>query len=259
VAVGPVEIPPATTLRNYEAGLKGSIAGARISYALSAFRIDQEDRLIFVSNPDAFFGSGLPDTIATTGQRYETRGIELTTRVRPHAGTNIDVNYGWLDATWAELLVDSVSGTLDLSGTTPTGVPAHVFSVGIDQSLHERVSLRLGVEAYSDYFVTQNNALKGGAYQLVNLGLTWRPAAWRLDQINLAVTNLLDREYYYCLARTIGPHWPSPGCRCSSACQPTGGSRVPASPLDDGVIAPLAPGVGAQHHHTRGRFATTAQ
>jgi outer membrane receptor protein involved in Fe transport len=59
------------------------------------------------------------------------------------------------------------------------------------------VSLRLGVEAYSDYFVTQDNTLKGGAYQLVNLGVTWRPATWRLDQINLAVTNLLDQEYYY--------------------------------------------------------------
>jgi hypothetical protein len=70
---------------------------------------------------------------------------------------------------WKELLV---TDTLDLSGTTPTGVPAHVFSAGIDQSLSARVSLRLGVEAYSDYFVTQDNTLKGGAYQLVNLGVT---------------------------------------------------------------------------------------
>jgi outer membrane receptor for ferric coprogen and ferric-rhodotorulic acid len=158
-----------TTLRNYEAGVKGSVGGTRLSYALSAFRIDQRDRLIFVSNPDAFFGSGLPDTIATTGQRYETRGVELTTRVRPRTGTSIDINYGWLDATWKELLV---TDTLDLSGTTPTGVPAHVFSAGNDQSLSARVSLRLGVEAYSDYFVTQDNTLKGGAYQLVNLGVT---------------------------------------------------------------------------------------
>jgi hypothetical protein len=89
--------------------------------------------------------------------------------VRPRTGTSIDINYGWLDATWKELLV---TDTLDLSGTTPTGVPAHVFSAGNDQSLSARVSLRLGVEAYSDYFVTQDNTLKGGAYQLVNLGVT---------------------------------------------------------------------------------------
>jgi hypothetical protein len=114
--------------------------------------------------------------------------------VRPRTGTSIDINYGWLDATWKELLV---TDTLDLSGTTPTGVPAHVFSAGNDQSLSARVSLRLGVEAYSDYFVTQDNTLKGGAYQLVNLGVTWRPATWRLDQINLAITNLLDQEYFY--------------------------------------------------------------
>jgi iron complex outermembrane receptor protein len=63
-----------TTLRNYEAGVKGNIAGSAVSYALSAYRIDQRDRLIFVSNPNFFFGSGLADTIATTGQRYESTG-----------------------------------------------------------------------------------------------------------------------------------------------------------------------------------------
>jgi outer membrane receptor protein involved in Fe transport len=49
-----------TTLRNYEAGVKGSVGGTRLSYALSAFRIDQRDRLIFVSNPDAFLDRVCP-------------------------------------------------------------------------------------------------------------------------------------------------------------------------------------------------------
>jgi len=200
-----------TTLRNYEVGLKGGLAAGRVSYGVSAFRIDQTDRLIFVNNPDAFFGSGIAQTIATTGQRYGSRGLEVTSKLRPATGTVVDVNYGWTDATWDELIIDTFSGPIDLSGTTPTGVPAHVFSAALDQALGQRLSLRFGVEAYSDYYFTQDNRLRGGAYRLVNGGLSWRPRAGALEQLHLAVTNLLDRDYFFLFGNRNQPTSAVPG------------------------------------------------
>ncbi|MEO1370636.1 MAG: TonB-dependent receptor, partial [Acidobacteriota bacterium] len=42
-----------TTLESVEVGTKGVVADGKLTYGLSLFSIEQEDRLVFVSNPDA--------------------------------------------------------------------------------------------------------------------------------------------------------------------------------------------------------------
>jgi outer membrane receptor protein involved in Fe transport len=74
-----------------------------------------------------------------------------------------------------------------------------MFSAGYDQRITGRLSARLGYEWYDEYFVTQDNAVRGGDYDLWNLRVTYRPGAWRIDAVNLAITNLFDNEYYYLL------------------------------------------------------------
>jgi outer membrane receptor for ferric coprogen and ferric-rhodotorulic acid len=200
-----------TTLRNYEGGLKGGAFGDRLSYSASFYAIRQENRLLFTSNPDAESDFTAPPNIATTGQRYHTQGLELTTRMRATRDTTVDVNYGYTDAEWKELVIPTFTGTVDLSGMTPVGVPAHTFMVGLDQRIAERVSTRVWWEHYADYYYTQDNAFKDGAYDLLNVGVTWRPAAWRIGQLNLSITNLLDEDYFFLFGTRDRPTYAVPG------------------------------------------------
>jgi iron complex outermembrane receptor protein len=185
--------------------------GDRLSYSASFYAIRQENRLLFTSNPDAESDFTAPPNIATTGQRYHTQGLELTTRMRATRNTTFDVNYGYTNAEWKELVIPTFTGTVDLSGTTPVGVPAHTFMVGMDQRIAERVSTRVWWEHYADYYYTQNNAFKGGAYDLLNLAVTWRPARWRIGQLNLSITNLLDEDYFFLFGTRDRPTYAVPG------------------------------------------------
>jgi outer membrane receptor protein involved in Fe transport len=185
-----------TTLRNYEVGFKGN-ATAGLSYALAGFFIRQTNRPIFLSNPAAAFDFTQPPNIVTTGQRYESQGIEISLRARAGRGTRLFANYSLIDAEWKELVVETYEGPVDLSGTTPQGVPRHVFSAGIEQRLGPVVEGRAWWESYSDYAITQDNSRTGGGYGLLNASLTWRPGRGALSGVSLTATNLLDEEYYY--------------------------------------------------------------
>jgi outer membrane receptor protein involved in Fe transport len=185
-----------TTLRNFEAGFKGN-ATDRLSYALAGFFIRQNDRPIFLSNPAAFEDFTQPPNIVTTGQLYESRGIEVSTRARVGERTSLFANYSLIDAEWKQLVVDTFEGPIDLSGNTPQGVPRHVFSAGIEQRFGRAFEGRAWWESYSDYFITQDNSRKGGGYGLLNAALTWRAGRGAFSGMTLTATNLLDEEYYY--------------------------------------------------------------
>ena len=65
-----VEAP--TTIDSFELGWKGRTADGRLEWETAVFYLEQDDRRIFVPNPDP----GGPPTLATTGQAYSSRGFE---------------------------------------------------------------------------------------------------------------------------------------------------------------------------------------
>lgn len=184
-----------TTLRNFELGTKGLVADGKLSYNLSLFAIEQEDRIVFVTNPEAFTDFTAPSTIATTGQRFESQGLEATAAYRFAPGSSLEARYSYVDAEWDELVVSTFSGPLDLSGTTPTGVPENIFYLEWRQRLGSRFDAGLSWELYDDYALTQDNNFEGGSYDLLNLSLSYRPDFAAIERIHLAVTNLLDEDY----------------------------------------------------------------
>jgi outer membrane receptor protein involved in Fe transport len=109
------------------------------------------------------------------------------------------------------LLIDVGAEPIDLSGTTPVGVPSHTWSIALDRRLRQNLSARVWWEYYSDYYVTQNNAFRGGAYGLLNAGGTWTPRAWGIAQVTVSVTNLLNHEYYYLFGDRARPTYAVPG------------------------------------------------
>lgn len=186
-----------TTLRNLELGTKGLVANGKLFYSLSLFSIEQDDRLVFVSNPEALTDFTAPPTIATTGQHFKSQGLEASATYRFSPGGRFETRYSYIDAEWDELVLDTFSGPLDLSGTAPTGVPENIVYLAWHQRFGDRLDASLSWELYDDYQITQVNNAEGGGYDLLNLSLAYRPDIAAIERVQLAVTNLLDDEYYF--------------------------------------------------------------
>lgn len=186
-----------TTLRSFEVGTKGLLAEGRFSYSLSLYSIDQKDRLIFLTNPEAFVDFTAPSTLVQTGQKYHSEGLELTAAWRNSRGGTFELRYGYVDAEWEELVIETFAGPVDLSGTAPTGVPENSLYLSWRQRFGDKLEGGLSWESYDDYFLTQNNLFRGGDYDLLNFTLALQTDLAALAQVQLAVTNVLDEDYFY--------------------------------------------------------------
>lgn len=187
-----------TTIDSFELGWKGETSERLLSWETALFYLEQKDRRIFVSNPDP---SG-PPTLATTGQEYSSRGLEASLTLRPTDQTSVLVNYTYLDPEWDELIIEGSFGApdTDYSGTTPQGVPENIIYAELSHSFVSWFSANLSYEWYDDYFVDLSNSVENGQYELVNLSATISPPGMENVELDLSITNLLDKEYYFYFA-----------------------------------------------------------
>ena len=199
-----------TTIDSYEIGWKGRTAKRNIEWETAVFYLEQQDRRIFVSNPDL---TG-PPTLATTGQKYSTRGLEAALRFRPTERTSGVLTYTYVDAEWDELIIAGSFGApdQDFSGVTPTGVPENMFYVELEHELASWVTARMTYEWYDDYYVDLSNSVKTGGYDLLGLSATFTAPNNDNVSVDVSITNLLDEEYYFYFggSRTMVTHV-SPG------------------------------------------------
>ena len=187
-----------TTIDSYELGWKGRADEGRFEWETAVFYLEQEDRRIFVSNPDL---TG-PPTLATTGQKYSSRGLELALRYRPTDRTRAVFNYTYLDPEWDELIIAGSFGApdQDFSGVTPQGVPENMFYVELEQEFASWVTARLTYEWYDDYFVDLSNSVSAGGYDLLGVSATFRMPDNDNISVDVSVTNALDEEYFFYFA-----------------------------------------------------------
>lgn len=183
-----------TTIDSFEIGWKGVAMRGRFEWEAALFYLQQRNRRIFVANPDPLG----PSSLATTGQKFSSRGIETSFRFYPIDGTKLTVNYTYLDPEWDELILSGFGGAVDLTGTDPTGVADHIVFVQLNQDITDWLSATATYEYSSDYQVTQaNNVAKRGAFDLVNLSATARIPGRDDFSLSLSVLNLFDNEYFY--------------------------------------------------------------
>ena len=182
-----------TTIDSFEIGWKGAALDGRFEWEAALFYLEQRDRRIFVENPDL---NG-PRSLATTGQKFSSRGLETSLRAYPTDRTKITVNYTYLDPEWDELVLSSSGGDIDLTGTDPTGVADHIVYAEINQTFTDWLSASATYEYYSDYQVTQTNNVEAGAFDLVNLSAVVRLPDRDDFSLSLSVLNLFDNEYFY--------------------------------------------------------------
>lgn len=191
-----------TTLDSVEVGAKGRSRDGRLTWSTALFALEQRDRLLFTANPAAETDFTAPGTLATTGQRYRSVGLELWANWQVSGSTRLDLSGSYIEPEWTELIIDTFAGPIDRSGTEPTGVPHTIFQVAVDQQLGSKVDGRVWWEYYGDYFITQDNRFRGGQYDLLNLSLSWRePLQW-VEALDFSVTNALDHEYDYIFGGT---------------------------------------------------------
>ena len=184
-----------TTVDSYEFGWKGRTANGNVEWETALFFLEQKDRLIFISNPDL---TG-PPTLATTGQKYSSRGLEAALKFRPTERSSGVFSYTYVDPEWDELIIAGSFGApdQDFSGVTPTGVPENMFYVELEHQITNWVTARMTYEWYDDYYVDLSNSVKTGSYDLLGLSATFTAPANENVTVDVSITNVLDEEYFF--------------------------------------------------------------
>ncbi len=200
-----------STLDSVEVGWKGRAFDDHLDYSAAAFDLHQKDRLIFF-NPVA----GQPG-VATNGPPYNSHGLEATAALRITPTTFISGNYSYVRAKFGNsqeyeeqrLLDPSLD---DVAGHLPVGVPAHNVSLRLDQQLFgDIVDLSVLWEYHGDYPISIDNGRRGGAYDLVNLGVTVRLPGTPNLEVQGTVSNLLDKTYNFYFGRASDVAYAVPG------------------------------------------------
>ena len=187
-----------TTIDSYELGWKGRTENGQLEWETAVFFLEQQDRRIFVSNPDL---TG-PPTLATTGQEYSSRGLEAAVRFRPTERTRAVATYTYVDAEWDELIIAGSFGApdQDFSGVTPQGVPENMFYLELEHQFTNWLTARMTYEWYDDYFVDLSNSVETGGYDLVGLSATFNVPSNDSISVDVSITNLLDEDYFFFFA-----------------------------------------------------------
>ncbi len=187
-----------TTIDSYEIGWKGRAVNGALDWETAVFFLEQEDRRIFVPNPDP---NG-PPTLATTGQLYSSRGLEASLRFRPFERASGMINYTYLDPEWDELIIAGSFGApdQDFSGVTPQGVPDNIFYAEAAYEFASWLTGRLTYEWYDDYYVDLSNSVKTGGYDLLGVSATIAAPGQETWSLDIAVTNALDEDYFFYFA-----------------------------------------------------------
>ncbi len=101
---------------------------------------------------------------------------------------------------------------VDLTGKRPAGVPTHIVNVSAQRRFASWLNGRADLYVYGDYPITGDNRVANGGYALLNLSATIALPTRLPLELDLAVTNVLDREIYSYFGRTrsrpLRPHPP---------------------------------------------------
>jgi outer membrane receptor protein involved in Fe transport len=178
---------------NYEAGLKGTLAGGRAQWSASVFRYDYSDFQTTVLSLGRF-------TVENAGNATG-EGLELGLQGRVNERFSLFANYAYTDATFDN--TDDQGRPQQYRGNTFRLTPRNAVSIGGTFTTPNSASgqfFATPVWSYkSKHYFEDNNAmfnytLRQGAYGVMNLRAGWRSPKGRW-QITAYAENLFDKEY----------------------------------------------------------------
>jgi iron complex outermembrane receptor protein len=171
-----------------EGGLKGTLAGGRISASAALFAIDWNDLQLNVPNafiPGQFY-------IANVGEAT-SRGVEFELQARPHSTTQLFGNFGYTRARFGD---GTMSSGIDVSDNRIPNMPSYTAAVGahVEGPVTEAVTLfgRLETVFYGAMEYDDANTERQDAYSLVNLRGGFRTSLFFAD---VWMKNAFDTRY----------------------------------------------------------------
>jgi outer membrane receptor protein involved in Fe transport len=199
------EILKSERAQSYEAGLKGRLAGGRLSYEAAAFRLD--DRNLEVSTTDA---NGRPILENAGGERLH--GFEAEARYELAPGVELFASGSWHDAFFTRYIASEGGLNIDVGGKALTLSPQWLWAAGLVAAPKTGWGGSLVINSIGRRYLDLENKAPVPAYVTVDASVTW---SWKGGRISLSGANLTDRRdpvtasefgdqsYYRLTGRTI--------------------------------------------------------
>lgn len=186
--------------RSIEGGIKGDLAGGRVSVAAAVFRLQRRDLLLLLADG--------PGTRTVNAGEQRSNGFELDSRFVLHRGgraTTAYARYARTDSRWTNnrFVLEFSGEEVDLTGKRPLGVPAHQLSVGLTHQLASAVTATTWFDFAGRYFIDGINVVEAPAVGQLNASVAIR--AMRQLDLQVTATNLNNAEYYYYLGTSRAP------------------------------------------------------
>lgn len=196
------------TAWNYEIGMKGDFFDSSLRLNITAFYMDYEDLQIVrfgptIENPE--FGQFTTENIGSA----DIEGIELEATWYPTENLMIHATYGYLDTEVDDLILETGTGFVDISGLPLRQAPENKYSITASYdvpmnsgaNLNFRVDYTYTDEQINDYPTADNTVIE--EFSLVDARAAWTSAdgAW---QVAIWGKNLTEDEYFS-HSYTIGP------------------------------------------------------
>lgn len=172
-------------LRSLEAGVRGRLPGANISYGLTAYLGDVDDAII------PFQGEGEEVFFRNAG-RASRDGIEVEVDWASGSLLELSLAYAFQDFVLEELATEQG----DFSGGHEPGVPRHRVVAGLRLWLPSGIGAELDASWVDAFPVDDANRFTSWAYRVVDLRLTWDGRAGGLHpRPFIALNNVFDERY----------------------------------------------------------------
>jgi len=181
----PVKLNP-EDIDNYEAGVKGSLLGGRVSLEGTYFHMTR-DGIVIRTRQGPFF----LDTNAGE-QKYKGFETGVSWTVSPEA--SVYVNASGYRNRFGAFVIQSPRGDTVLTGNRLPISPDRVINAGAMFTPVSFIDVTVNVKHVGDVQVDQGNTFKLDPYTLVDAAVSWRRGPLR---VTLSAHNLFDAEYYW--------------------------------------------------------------
>jgi iron complex outermembrane recepter protein len=172
---------------NYELGFKGDALDGRVFFEGALFTM-KRDNVILSTREGPFFRPSNEGV-----QNF--RGVEAGLRWRVGDQLSLDGNAAFYRHRFGdEFVIQTAAGDLDLTDNWLPFSPNQVVNVGVNWDHPVGLGLAIHLDHMGDHYMDQRNTYKLDAYNLVNVGLTWRFAGGH--STTLGLRNLFDHEHY---------------------------------------------------------------
>jgi len=212
------------TVKNYEVGLKGSVEGGRLTFALAGFVANYTD---FQINQFRDLGGGRTAIVIGNAATVKTKGIEFEMTARPARGLMLAGGIGFLKANYDNLPLDPVT---IVSGKLPNAPDAQAsgsieYETAVSSSLKLRSSFTYTYRG--NYFSSLDNRrqvtigspagpvtipydrVKGFGYADARIALgaedgRWEAAVFARNLFNNTYVEGYERDFFGTLIEGLG-------------------------------------------------------